>query len=465
MKDSTLKKLREIVGSQSVLTAKEELLCHSYDATRRSALPEVVVRPENVEQVAAVARLCTEERIPLTPRGAGTGLSGGSVPLKGGVLLSLTRMKRIRELVLEDLYAVVEAGMVTEELQTTVEASSLFYPPDPASQSSCTIGGNVATSAGGLRCLKYGVTKNYLMGLEAVLPTGEVIATGARTVKSVVGFDLTRLICGSEGTLAIVTAATLKLIPLPEHRVTILAAFKELEQAARASADVISAGATPSILEIMDPVTVSVVSRESETVLPPESEGCSLLLAEADGFREAAEIEAERVQKVCSDSGAVFLRKSSETEERENLWQARRGVLAALAKLKPITILEDVTVPRSRVVEMIRSIEEIGKKYDLLVATFGHAGDGNLHPTILLDAPFTEKAARVEKAVAEIFGKALSLGGTLSGEHGIGIDKAGFLGEEIGEHALETMRRLKEVFDPEGILNPGKLFGGAESES
>jgi len=238
-----------------------------------------------------------------------------------------------------------------------------------------------------------------------------------------------------------------------------------MEQAARASADVISAGATPSILEIMDPVTVSVVSRESETVLPPESEGCSLLLAEADGFREAAEIEAERVQKVCSDSGAVFLRKSSETEERENLWQARRGVLAALAKLKPITILEDVTVPRSRVVEMIRSIEEIGKKYDLLVATFGHAGDGNLHPTILLDAPFTEKAARVEKAVAEIFGKALSLGGTLSGEHGIGIDKAGFLGEEIGEHALETMRRLKEVFDPEGILNPGKLFGGAESES
>jgi glycolate oxidase len=456
MEERVIRKLREIAGPECVLTAREELLCHSCDATRRNALPDVVVCPDTVEQVAAIARLCTEEGVPLTPRGAGTGLSGGALPLKGGVSLSLTRMKKVREIVPEDLYVVAEAGMVTEELHKTVEAVSLFYPPDPASQRSSTIGGNVATSADGLRSLKYGTTKNYLMGLEIVLPTGEITKTGARTVKSVAGYDLTRLICGSEGTLAIVTSATLKLIPLPEHRVTILAAFREPEEAAEASRKVISSGVSPSILEIMDSFTVGAVS--SDIALPPGSQGCSLILAETDGFREAAEKEASQIEKVCRDGGAVFAKRSFDQEERERLWDARRGALAALAKLKPVTILEDVTVPRSCIVEMIRSIGEIGKRYELLIATFGHAGNGNLHPAILVDPPISEKAERLEAAISEIFERVLSLGGALSGEHGIGIEKAGFLKKEIGESAFETMRRLKDAFDPKGILNPGKFF-------
>jgi glycolate oxidase len=456
MEERIVSKLREIAGSENVLTAKEELLCYSYDATRRSVLPEVVVRPERVEQVAAVARLCTEEGVSLTPRGAGTGLSGGALPLNGGVSLSLTRMKKVREIVPEDLYVVAEAGVVTEELQKAVEALSLFYPPDPASQRSSTIGGNVATSAGGLRCLKYGITKNYLLGLEIVLPTGEIMKTGAKTVKSVAGYDLTRFICGSEGTLAIVTSATLKLLPMPEHRVTILAAFEELERAAEASRNVISSGVTPSILEIMDSFAVGAVS--GEIALPPGAHGSSLVLAETDGFREASENEAGRIEKVCRDSGAIFVGKSSQEDERERLWNARRGVLSALEKLKPVTIVEDVAVPRSRIVEIIRSIAEIGKKHDLVIATFGHAGDGNLHPTLLVDAPISEQAETIEMVISEISERALSLGGTLSGEYGIGIEKVDFLKQEIGEPAFETMKRLKDTFDPRGILNPGKLF-------
>jgi glycolate oxidase len=465
MRESILQKLADIVGARSVLTAKEELLGHSRDATRRSVLPDVVVCPESTEQVAAVARLCAEEQTPLTPRGAGTGLSGGSIPLHGGVLLSMVRMKRIREIVPQDLYAVVEAGTVTEELQRTIEASSLFYPPDPASRSSCTVGGNVATSAVGLRCLKYGATRNYLLGLEIVLPTGEVMSTGGRTVKNVAGFDLTRLVCGSEGTLAIVTAATLKLIPLPEHRVTILAAFEDLRQAARASTAVVSAGITPSILELMDSVVVSALSDRPESALPHESEGRSLLLVETDGFKEAAETEAQRIEEICSDAGAVVVRKTFESRERDMLWRARGDVLVELAKLKPINILENVTVPKSRLPEMTDSIAEIGSRNDLLIATYGHAGEGNLHPTILLDSVASEKVADAEKAVHEILEKALSLGGTVSGEYGIGTERSGLLGKEIGKQALETMRRLKRAFDPEGILNPGNLFTGTGSEA
>jgi glycolate oxidase len=477
MDSKTLKKLAEIVGTERVLSSREERLCHSYDATRRSAMPDVVVRPENTEQVASVARLCTEERIPLTPRGAGTGLSGGAVPVRGGVVLSLTGLRNVREIVTEDLYAICEAGVVTEQFQRTVEIVSLFYPPDPASQKCSTIGGNIATGAGGLRCLKYGVTKNYLMGLEVVLPTGEIMKTGAKTVKSVAGFDLTRLICGSEGTLAIVTAAILRLVPLPECRETILAGFKTLEGAALASTEVIARGVIPSTLELMDATSVSAAVKQAGpegktnaggpevreqrgalTRLLANAKGCSLLLAETDGFREAVAREAEIVESTCRESGALFVERSSDELERNALWETRRGILAGLAKLKPITILEDATVPRSRIVEMVRGVEAIARRHDLVIATFGHAGDGNLHPTILVDAPLGDKTADVEAAVSEIFNMALSLGGTLSGEHGIGIEKAEFLRKETGGPAYETMKKLKAVFDPEGILNPGKIF-------
>jgi len=466
MNERVVNRLREIVGPESLLTSPEELLCHSSDATRKSALPEAVVRPESVEQVAAIARLCNEESVPLTPRGAGTSLSGGAIPANSGVCLSFARMNRIREIVTEDLYVVVEAGVVTEELHNKVEAASLFYPPDPTSRRNSTIGGNINTSATGLRSVKYGVTKNYLVGLEIVLPSGEVMKTGARTVKSVAGYDLTRLICGSEGTLAIVTSATLKLIPLPEHRVTVLGAFATLEGAAEASRNVMSNGVAPSILEIMDSLTVEAVSSDVALLsgafpsgaFPSGAQGCSLLLAETDGFREAAENEADRIEKVCIDCGATLVEKSAEQGYTQRLWEGRRSVLNALTKLKPVIVLENATVPRSRIVEMIRSIVEIGKRYHLLIATFGHAGQGNLHFAVLLDAPVSDKAASVEAAVSEISGKALSLDGILSGERGIGIEKAGFLTIEIGESASEIMTRLKDAFDPRGILNPGKRF-------
>ena len=467
MDDRIIRRLTEIVGPASVLTSDEERLCHSYDATRRSAMPDVVVRPGSTAEVAAVARLCTEEKIPLTPRGAGTGLSGGAVPVKGGLVLSLTGMRRVRQMATEDLYAVCEAGVVTEQFQKAADEVSLFYPPDPASQKCCTLGGNIATSAGGIRCLKYGVTKNYLMGLEAVLPTGEIIKTGARTVKSVAGFDLTRLICGSEGTLAVVTAAILRLIPRPDHAETILAGFDTVEQAASASAAVIARGIVPAALELMDSLAVSAALRQAESLgggierLGPalgQVEGLALLLAETDGFKEAAEHEASAVEAVLKKAGARFVKKSSDRSERDTLWEGRRGVLAGLARLKPIIILEDATVPRSRIVEMTGAVTSAAARHGLTVALFGHAGDGNLHPTILVDAPFDDRAKDVEAAVKEMFDAALSLGGTVSGEHGIGIDKAPFLRDEVGDVAFETMGRLKKAFDPEGILNPGKLL-------
>jgi glycolate oxidase len=486
MDERIIKKLVEIVGAAAVLTSEEERLRHSRDGSRASALPDAVVRPASTEQVAAIARLCSEDRISITPRGAGTGLSGGSVPVNGGIVLSLTGMRRVREMAAEDLYAICEAGVVTAQFEKSAEAVSLFYPPDPGSWTSSTIGGNIATSAVGIRCLKYGVTKNYLMGLEAVLPTGEVIKTGARTVKSVAGFDLTRLMCGSEGTLAIVTAAILRLIPRPEHAETILAGFDTVEQAAEASAGVIAGGVTPAALELMDALSVFAALREAASsnrdAEPPErarsaagpssasrssealrralagAEGRALLLAETDGFKEAVEQEAAAVEAVWKKAGALFVKRSSDESEREALWEARRGVLAGLAKMKPITILEDVTVPRSRVVEMVKAVIGISARHGLTVAVFGHAGDGNLHPTILVDAPPGDRAREVEAAVSEMSEAALSLGGTLSGEHGIGMDKAQFLRKEVGDAAYETMRRLKKVFDPEGILNPGKLF-------
>ncbi|MFH0778552.1 MAG: FAD-linked oxidase C-terminal domain-containing protein, partial [Candidatus Eisenbacteria bacterium] len=462
LNDKVLARLREIAGADRVLTSDDERCRHSSDATRRSAMPDAVVCPEDVEQISGVARLCTEERIPLTPRGAGTGLSGGAVPLKGGVVLSLTGLCRIRQVVPEDLYAVVEAGTVTEGLQKAVEIPSLFYPPDPASRSTCPIGGNVATSAGGLRSLKYGTTKRYLLGLEVVLPTGEVMKTGATTVKSVAGFDMTRLVCGSQGTLAIVTAAILRLLPLPEHRVAIVAGFDTLDGAAAACANVTASGAAPSMLEIMDSLAVEAVLGNMALALghdtPVGVAGTSLVLAETDGFEKVAEGEADGIERVFRDAGARFTRRISEPEKSEELWTARRHTLPALARLRPVTIVEQVTVPRSRVVEMVKALGGIAKKQAIEMAIFGHAGDGKLHVAVLAESLAVENSSRIDAIVSGIRESAVSLGGVLSGEHGIGAEGVGFLRAEMGEAALETAKRLKAAFDPEGILNPGKLF-------
>ena len=378
------------------------------------------------------------------------------MPSRGGVSLSLIRMNKIREVVPEDLYAIVESGIITEELEKALEARELFYPPSPTSSGASTIGGNIATSASGLRSGKYGTTKNFLMGLELVLPTGEIIKTGARTVKSVAGYDLTRLMCGSQGSLAIVTSAILKLLPLPEHRVTILAAFETLEKAAGASIDLTSAGLPPSVLEFLDPVAAQTLTDNS--LFPGEAKGRSLVLAETDGFREAAEKGAARIERTFKDSGATFVAVTADSSIADRLWEARRGILRALSSRTPALVLGDITVPRSRIITMLQSIIETGRSHGLSVAVFGHAVSGNLHPAIMLDESVSEKAPSIERALSDLAKAVQSLGGVVTGEYGIGIERKG-----VPDRPGSIERKLKEEFDPKGILNPGRPWHSSRS--
>ncbi len=451
-----IEKLKAIVGEDNILTSIEERICYAYDATRHRHLPDAVIRPGSTEEVAQILTYANENGIPITPRGAGTGLSGGTVPLKGGISLVMIRMNKILEINPQDLYAVVEPGVVTFALATEVDKLGLLYPPDPASQNVSTIGGNVAENAGGLRGLKYGVTSDYIMGLEVVSPQGEIFHTGAKTVKSVAGYDLTSLFVGSEGTLGVVTKITAKLIPKPEYHRSMLAIFDDLTEAARAVAETIEAGVFPATMEIMDKITINAIEDFKQIGLPRQAE--AILLIETDGIREAAEKEAEKIAAICKRRGAMSVEVAKDDEERDRLWEGRRTALSALARVKPTTILEDATVPRSKFPDLVDKVTEIAKKYNLTIGTFGHAGDGNLHPTILTDARDKEESERVEDTIREIFDTALSLGGTLSGEHGIGFTKAKFLELEVGREGLEMMRRIKKAMDPNNILNPGKIF-------
>jgi len=456
MNDDIVWKLRKIVGSRYVLTSPEDLICYGYDAQHVEHRPEAVARPENAEQIAELVRLANELGIPLTPRGSGTGLSGGSVPAKGGVVVDLCRMNRILGIDRENLLAIVEPGVVTADLHAAVEAVGLMYPPDPGSMKVSTIGGNVAENAGGLRAIKYGVTKDYLKALEGVTPTGEFFTAGARTMKSVSGYDLVGLMCGSEGTLGIFTKIVLKLIPLPKHRRSVLASFSRLEDAARAVSDIISAGIMPATLEIMDNTTIRAVEEFKKLGLPVDAG--ALLLLEVDGAAAQVEEEAAAAISVMEKHGASDVQAASDAAERDRIWEGRRASLAALARVRPTTVLEDATVPRSRLAEMVAEVNSIAERYSLMIGTFGHAGDGNLHPTILTDERDADEMARVERAVEEIFQAALRLGGTVSGEHGIGFSKAHFLPMEMGPAAMGMMRSIKAALDPKGILNPGKVF-------
>jgi glycolate oxidase len=449
-------RLRKIVGSRYVLAATADKVCYAYDAQRIEHRPDAVARPSNVEQVAELVRLANEEGIPITPRGAGTGLSGGSVPIRGGVVVDLCRMNRILDIDRENLLATVEPGVVTADLHAAVENEGLMYPPDPGSMKVSTIGGNVAENAGGLRAIKYGVTKDYLTALEGVTPTGEFFTAGARTMKSVAGYDLAGLMCGSEGTLGIFTKVVLKLIPIPKDRRSVLASFAKLEDAARAVSGIISAGIMPATLEIMDNTTIRAVEEFKKLGLPTDAN--ALLLFEADGAAAQVEEETSGAISIMRDHGAENVRAAEDASERDRIWGGRRASLAALTRVRPTTVLEDVTVPRSKLVEMVAEIDAIAARYSLTIGTFGHAGDGNLHPTILTDERDAEEMARVEKAVEEIFDAALHLGGTVSGEHGIGLSKARFLPMETGPVALGMMRSIKSALDPKGILNPGKMF-------
>jgi len=453
LNSSIIRELKKIVGRENLFTSPEELVVYSYDATRREALPWAVARPVSAEEVAAILLLANRERFPVVPRGAGTGMSGGSVPAQGGVVMSLERMNRILEINEQDLLAVVEPGVITGELQRKVEARGLFYPPDPASHQVCTIGGNVAECAGGLRAVKYGVTRDYVLGLEVALPTGELIKTGARTAKCVAGYDLTRLIVGSEGTLGVATKIILKLLPLPESVLTLAAFFPDVDSAARAASGIISSKVLPRALEFLDRVSL----RAAEQYLKEDlSNGAAaMLLVEVDGTIESAAREMDRVEAAVARCSATRVQRARDNEERERLWKLRRSISPALFSIKPGKVNEDIVVPRSRIPDILREIDQIAAKHNLLIANFGHAGDGNIHTNIMVD---DGDLPRAELAVKEIFAAALSMDGSISGEHGIGLSKAAYLPMELSTATLTAMKKIKQALDPNNILNPGKIF-------
>ncbi|MDA8228168.1 MAG: FAD-binding protein [Desulfitobacterium hafniense] len=456
MKQNIVQKIKDIVGNDNVLTSLEERICYSYDGTFQRGIPELVVFPADTKEVMEILKLANKEKFPVFPRGAGTGLSGGSIPISSGVALVLIRMNKIKEISPEDMLAVVEPGVVTGHFHQEVEKLGLFYPPDPASLKTCTMGGNVAENAGGPMAFKYGVTKDYVLGLEVVTPQGEIMHVGGRTVKNVTGYDLTRLLTGSEGTLGIVTEITVRLLPKPKEKRTALVIFDKLGDAASTISAIICNGVIPATLELMDQITINCVENYNHLGLPLDAE--AILLIEVDGGKSQVEVDIKVIEEICENYHCRTIQIASLAEEREKLWKARRAVSSAIVQLNPTKISEDATVPRSKIPEMVRRLREIAEKYKLHLPVFGHAGDGNLHPNILADKGNKEEMERVEKAVEEIFLAALELRGTLSGEHGIGIMKKPYLQWELGEVGIDYLKAIKRAVDPNNILNPGKIF-------
>jgi glycolate oxidase len=450
-------RLRQRVGAGNVYHEKEDLLVYGYDATPEIAgLPEVVVFPENREGLQAALEVSRRENLAITTRGAATGLSGGSTPFRGGMVLGLTRMNRILEIDEENLTATAEAGVITIDLFNAAAARGLFYPPDPGSQNVSTLGGNVAENAGGLRGLKYGVTRNYVMALSGFLYDGTEFIAGNKCVKDVAGYSLRDLLVGSEGTLGIITEVTVRLINPPQDKRTLLAYFRDIRTAGEAVSKIISARIIPATLEIMDKTTINCVEDYAGIGLPRDMG--ALLLIEVDGHPAVVAEEAEGVRKILASVRADTIRQAANAQEAAQLTAARRTALSAVARVSPTTILEDTTVPRSRLADTFAEIERLKEKYKLRVATFGHAGDGNLHPTALTDERNHTEIDNVHAFFSELYEKVLSMGGTVSGEHGIGIAKKGYLLRQFGEGGMGVMRRIKDAFDPSGRLNPGKIF-------
>lgn len=449
-------RLQQITGKEHVLTDKSSLICYSYDATQKQYLPDAVVHPGSTDEISAIMKLANERQIPVYPRGAGSGFTGGSLPTGGGIVLGLTRLDRILEIDEENLVATVEPGVVTEDFQKAVEKVGLFYPPDPASLKMSTLGGNVAECAGGPRCVKYGVTKDYIIGLEIVTPTGDIIKTGGPTMKGVVGYDLTKLICGSEGTLAIITRIIIKLLPLPEAKKTMLVLFDSIDGAAQAVSSIIRGKIIPATLEFMDGRTIDCVRDATNLEVPQAAR--ALLIIEVDGDREFLDKQVQKIAEVIKPLGVVETRIAETPEQSEALWQIRRSVSASLRRVNPDKFNEDICVPRSKVPEMIRKIDRIADKYDIPIVNFGHAGDGNIHVNIMIDSKIPGQLEKAEQAIAEVFAGALELGGTMSGEHGVGIMKSPFIPMELAQNAIDYMKTIKKALDPNNILNPEKIF-------
>jgi glycolate oxidase len=446
--------LRDAVGPEHVSADAATASAYAADALGQGHPPDLVVRPGSTADVAAVARLCNEHRIPLVVRGAGTGYTGGAVPTRGGVVLSMERLNRILEIDEVNLLAVVEPNVITADLQRAVEAVGLFYPPDPASLEQSSLGGNVAECAGGPRAFKYGTTKRYVLALEAVLPTGEVLHTGSKAVKNVVGYDLTQLLVGSEGTLAIVTRITLRLIPKPPARETLAAAFPGIREAVGAVTALIAARVVPAAVELIDEASLRAAAAYSGRRFAGEA----LLIVECDGSAPAVADEIERAAAACRSAGAIDVGRAASENERAALWLVRRQVSLALRATGLLKINHDVVVPRGRVPELFDAVEELRRRFGLQVAAFGHAGDGNIHVNLMIDSGDADARARAREAERFLFERVVTLEGSISGEHGIGFAKAPYLHLELAPDQIALLKRVKAAFDPSGILNPGKIF-------
>ncbi len=451
-----LKELQTIVGKEYVLTSPEDLVAYSYDGTFAEHRPDAVVQPASTEEVSAVMKVAWREEIPVVPRGMASGLAAAAVPLSGGLTLDTCRLNRIFEIDEVNFTVTAGAGVITQDLADAVAEKGLFYPPDPSSIRQSTLGGNAACNAGGPRCLKYGVTGDYVMGLTVVLADGRILKTGGKAIKNVTGYNLTQLFVGSEGTLGIITELLLRLIPKPQVARTAKAIFPKLADASVAVNNILNAGIIPATIELMDETAIATIEEAMQLGLPLDVE--AMLIIEADGMEEDVVLrEVEAIAEICRASGAREVEVARSEEERAELWRARRSISPSLARRAPNKLGEDISVPRSAIPDAVAAIKEISRKYDIPIAIFGHAGDGNLHPNILFDKKDPAQVEKMKKAAAEIFAASVRLGGTLSGEHGVGNLKLPFLEQDLGPLYIEVMGKIKKALDPKNILNPGKV--------
>jgi glycolate oxidase len=455
MNERIKQELIKIVGEEKYTEKLIDMVSYSYDASEHFHRPSCGVWPETAEQISDIMKLANSEGIPVIPRGSGTGLSGMAVPAKGGIVIDLSHMNKILKISIEDRLVIVQPGVIYATLEKALASYGFFFPPDPASGKVCTLGGNVATNAGGVKGAKYGTTRDYVLGLQVVLPDGRIMRTGSKAIKSVSGYDLTRLFVGSEGTLGVVTEVILKINPKPTETSTALATFDNLEDAGRAVIEIMHSGILPSVLEILGRETLVAINKNTDLNLP---EADAMLLVETDGYTpEETQYQMNKILDIFRKSQAKEVKEAKSEAEVTELWKARKSAYAVLARIMTHFVLEDVTVPMGKVADMLRGVQEIASKYNLQIATFGHAGDGNLHPQILYDGYDPDQVKRMEAASAELFKLAISLEGTLTGEHGIGLSKAPFMTLEHDPVAMDVMRSLKKLFDPNNILNPGKM--------
>ncbi len=453
---SVLNQLADIVGHKNIIVHKEALSEYATDGTKLEFPPDAAVFPADTGEVSRILTLADTHGFPVIPRGAGTGMSGGALPVQGGLVMGMARLNRILSIDADNLICKVEPGVITADLQAAVEEVDLFYPPDPASLNVSTIGGNVAECAGGLRAVKYGVTRDYVLGLTIVLPTGEILKTGVETMKGVAGYDLTRLIIGSEGTLAVITNITLRLIPKPAGTQTMITFFPDVRSAAQTVTQITREKIIPTILEFLDKTCLECVREEMNISIPENAQ--SMLLVEVDGDECALQKDSKKIAEVCERNSCIVFEAASTPDAAERLWEARRNVSPSLLRLRPHKISEDIVVPRNLLPELLKYLGELSLKHGLPVPAFGHAGDGNIHVNVMLDKNNPNELDQAQVLIQSLFAWLIQMGGTITGEHGIGMTKSPYLEMEISRPGIDLMHRIKTVFDPKGILNPGKIF-------